>query len=632
MKEFYKSTGLNKINFLLAYVFFALAFATACTQPPEANLQITSCVDQDGERLTGIAEVRINGIVHQVNCSGVHTIIYQITGEQVPLRFSEGTMPGYTLISPRETVPIGLNGLDVELAFRSTEKMAHIVINTCMQTDSRRVEEQLQFIVDGKTYIINCPDGKRIFVDRETAETENGVPYAVIGDGFIYRGEKNIVFQENQNEYFLTLLLEPTANLSIVNVPVSSSLSLQMRGESNVQVFDNQQLIENLPVGLYEFQITAAGYENMQGQIQLNRGNNRIEFAAAEIIQTGTLTVGLQPSSANAVIRSSQNTDRWDITDSKRDIALTLGEYTWSAAAEGYEPQSGRFRITEGQNNLNINLYPFRVTGELVISVTPLNANVTLTNITTNDVISASADELLEIAPGEYSYSVELPGFVARRGAIEVYAGRTASITARLNEVSILSFIDEMELVSGVREASQLIRSKPSESPALSPENRVRYHNELYRLSVILYEAGDIMDAVEVFEYLVSEDNANFQARLALGNHFVRNASNQTELEQAREYIRPMFGSMRFNYPPSDRLRVELTARYFYALSYYEEIALTRDQDRRGVIARQAISQLRDSHARFMDAPALSSELQNYMNDTANLIQVIEADILFGIN
>lgn len=89
---------------------------------------------------------------------------------------------------------------------------------------------------------------------------------------------------------------------------------------------------------------------------------------------------------------------------------------------------------------------------------------------------------------------------------------------------------------------------------------------------------------------------------------------------------------MRFNYPPSDRLRVELTARYFYALSYYEEIALTRDQDRRGVIARQAISQLRDSHARFMDAPALSSELQNYMNDTANLIQVIEADILFGIN
>ncbi|WP_124245501.1 carboxypeptidase-like regulatory domain-containing protein [Cyclonatronum proteinivorum] len=621
------TAGLKII--LVMYLSLSLS---SCSQKTEANLTIISCIDQDGEILTGTAEVRINGVLHEIDCSAVNTISYKIAGDRIPLQFSGGEMPGYVLISPSETLPIGESGLEVELGFRSTANMIEIVINTCLDDNELPVDDVLKFTVDDKTYNINCPDGKRIFVEKDQSESDRGIEYAVAGEGFRYSGDGSISFREDQKQYYLTLMVESVANLSINNAPDAYTVALKNENENRTLFFEGQDYFEGLPTGRYLLEIEAEGFETLSETIELVRGDNAITFVSAPVIATGIINFDIIPETANVSVTSIATGEEFPVQSNDQSLALPVGDYSWTADADDYKSESGQIELRRGESNLNITLQPIEVMGELVVAVRPANANISVRNTSNNQIIQPGTNELLQLTPGVYEYDIELAGFNSRTGTVEIRPGSASSITATLSEVSILSFIDDMQQARSITDASRLLRSKPAQAPGLSAENRLRYHNELYRLAVILYEGGDIRDAVNVFEYLVSEDNANFQARLALGNHLVRSASNLNELTEAREFIRPMFGSMRFNYPPNDRQRVELTARYFYALSYYEQIRLTTDTDRMGVVARQAISQLRDVHARFSEVDNLSSDLQNYKNDTLNLIQVVEADILFGIN
>lgn len=344
------------------------------------------------------------------------------------------------------------------------------------------------------------------------------------------------------------------------------------------------------------------------------------------------LVFQVQPASSEVTLVSIDNGQSFNFNASSGAAEVPPGNYDWTANADGYNSSSGSIDISAGRNVIVTVLEEELIMGRIMIDVQPENAIVNLEDQNSNDDYALDADESGNIPVGMYSYAILADGYETSTGTIEIKENERTSIAEVLNVSSLVDYIEELRNTNQVNQARQLVSIAPGDVPDLSPENKNTYYNELYRLATLIYNDGYISESVSLYEKIIDEYNRAYQARLSLANYYITNSDSERGFETARDILSPLFGSLRFNIPTSERAEVELMARYYYALSYYEQVYITSDRDQRSVISRQAISQLREAEARIEDAIArgqVSSEMEEYKAIASEYIAIIESDLIY---
>ena len=177
-----------------------------------------------------------------------------------------------------------------------------------------------------------------------------------------------------------------------------------------------------LDSGTYNYTVSAAGYHSQSGTFTVSGSKVTRSISLSADAATVTLTVANNAEIwVNGVMKG---TGRWS-------GALTSGTYIFEAKRSGHKTMTLSKHITSSQPQQNYTLpAPTPIIGSLIVSGTPINADVVLDGKT----VGQMPVKLNDILVGEHKLTVSKSGYQPYSVTVTVAEGKTATVNATLTK------------------------------------------------------------------------------------------------------------------------------------------------------------------------------------------------------
>ena len=223
--------------------------------------------------------------------------------------------------------------------------------------------------------------------------------------------------------------------------------------------------------GTYNYTVTAVGYHSKSGTFTV----------AGEKV---TKSISLTADVANVTLTAPNDADIW-INGEKKGRGswsgrLTAGAYIFEAKKEGYRTATLSKHITSAEPRQSYTLpAPTPIVGSLIISGTPINADVTLDG----KAVGQLPLKLNDILVGEHTVVVSKSGYETYTQSITIAEGKTATINATLKKqiTSTLKGVTPIEIDSSL--TAEQLRAKGEEF----------YQKKKYNAAVQYYHRAALM-------------------------------------------------------------------------------------------------------------------------------------------
>ena len=223
--------------------------------------------------------------------------------------------------------------------------------------------------------------------------------------------------------------------------------------------------------GTYNYTVTAVGYHSKSGTFTV----------AGEKV---TKSISLTADVANVTLTAPNDADIW-INGEKKGRGswsgrLTAGAYIFEAKKEGYRTATLSKHITSAEPRQSYTLpAPTPIVGSLIISGTPINADVTLDG----KAVGQLPLKLNDILVGEHTVVVSKSGYETYTQSITIAEGKTATINATLKKqiTSTLKGVTPIEIDSSL--TAEQLRAKGEEF----------YQKKNYNAAVQYYHRAALM-------------------------------------------------------------------------------------------------------------------------------------------
>ncbi len=221
--------------------------------------------------------------------------------------------------------------------------------------------------------------------------------------------------EENINVAFGKTLFNYTlSEVELAKVQISSSpqgakifINSLEKGETNKGLF--------LYPGVYLLKLSKSGYLDKEEKVTVST-NKQNNFTYNLEKNAGTLSISVTPNSATVLINKEKFT--------QKNIELAPGKYKIEISENGYYDQNETIEIELGKTiNKSFNLQP--KVGRLQFSVSPPEANVTLSK-NGNVIKSWQGLELLkDLQVGEYEITAKSNGYISQTTKIVINEEKT---------------------------------------------------------------------------------------------------------------------------------------------------------------------------------------------------------------
>ena len=231
--------------------------------------------------------------------------------------------------------------------------------------------------------------------------------------------EENINVAVGKTLFNYTLSEVDLAKVQISSSPQGAKIYINglEKGETNKGLF--------LYPGVYLLKLSKSGYLDKEEKITVG-SNKQNNFTYNLEKNAGTLNISVTPSSATILINKEKFT--------QKNIELAPGKYKIEISENGYYDQSETIEMELGKTiNKSFNLQP--KVGKLQFSVSPPEANVTLSK-NGNAVKSWQGLELLkDLQVGEYEITAKSNGYISQTTKIVINEEKTTveDITLKQN-------------------------------------------------------------------------------------------------------------------------------------------------------------------------------------------------------
>ena len=241
--------------------------------------------------------------------------------------------------------------------------------------------------------------------------------------------------------YELTFVITDQGDDPVSGAEVSIDTSTLVTGESG-------QAAVSLPVGEYSYTITAEGYEDKEGTVDLSSGK-KIYATLSEAESFYELAFDVTDESGEPVAGAEISVDGKSLaTDSTGEAAVTLssGEYNYTITADGYEKEEGSVKLDTARV-VNATLTAVEQVYDLSFEVTDQGGDpvsgAEISVDTASLVTGESGKASVSLSSGEYSYSVTADGYEEEEGQIELDGAETVSVSLTATETGIESSLSE---------------------------------------------------------------------------------------------------------------------------------------------------------------------------------------------
>ncbi len=266
--------------------------------------------------------------------------------------------------------------------------------------------------------------------------------------------------------------------------------------QSAVVIIDNQHYTLTdgamsivLDGGSYNYTVTAAGYHPQSGTFTVAGSKVTKDIRLVADAATVTLTA---PENAEIWVNGvMKGTNSWSGT-------LNSGTYIFEARKAGHKSATLSKHITSAQSVQSYTLpAPTPIFGSLIISGTPINADVTLDG----KAVGQLPLKLGDILVGEHTVVVSKSGYETYTQSVTVAEGRTATINATLKKqiTSQLKGVTPIEIDSSL--TAEQLRAKGEEF----------YGKKEYNSAVQYYHKAALMG------YAVAQNDLGYCYRKGLG-------------------------------------------------------------------------------------------------------------------
>ena len=199
--------------------------------------------------------------------------------------------------------------------------------------------------------------------------------------------------------------------------------------QSAVVIINNQHYTLNdgamsivLDSGSYSYTVTAAGYHPQSGTFSV--AGNKVTKNIRLVADAASVTLTAPDNAEIWVNGVMKGTGRWSGT-------LNSGTYIFEARKAGHKSATLSKHITSAEPRQSYTLpAPTPIVGSLIISGTPINADVTLDG----KAVGQLPLKLNDILVGEHTIVVSKSGYETYTQSVTVADGKTATINATLKK------------------------------------------------------------------------------------------------------------------------------------------------------------------------------------------------------
>ncbi|MBQ2424495.1 MAG: formylglycine-generating enzyme family protein, partial [Alistipes sp.] len=177
-----------------------------------------------------------------------------------------------------------------------------------------------------------------------------------------------------------------------------------------------------LDSGTYNYTVSAAGYHSQSGTFTV--AGSKVTKSVSLSADAATVTLTVANNAEIWVNGVMKGTGRWS-------GALTSGTYIFGAKRSGYKTMTLSKHITSSQPHQSYTLpAPTPIIGSLIVSGTPINADVVLDGKTVGQL----PVKLNDILVGEHKLTVSKSGYQPYSATVTVAEGKTATVNATLKK------------------------------------------------------------------------------------------------------------------------------------------------------------------------------------------------------
>lgn len=312
---------------------------------------------------------------------------------------------------------------------------------------------------------------------------------------------------------------------------------------------------------------------------------------------------------------------------------LPDGNYTWQATAPGYVTHRAEdvLELEEGEfSELEVGLTEKRT---VQINSDPEGAEVVLVGDTHGREYSGETPAQIEVKPDFYRWELNREGYERLwsgdydESDFDFVSGNQTNyqIERSLSSLDIQEIIEsadenfeEGDYNSALNEYQQI-----PEPASCSGSPGYQYRHAQNRIGwIYLHDSAnlDIDNAVENYENLLECDPYDYTGLLYMGKTQVQLGN----LSDAREYLNEILGPLQMQIPSDDRSFITSKARYWIAMSYYEEYQRADSHDDRIRIGPNAVSYFSDFLA---NANEDDPKLQSFISDAEDYVSQIRNDL-----
>ena len=287
--------------------------------------------------------------------------------------------------------------------------------------------------------IKSTPMGAKIFIDNaEKGETNKGIylypgRYAVklMLAGYVDE-QKTMEVKEGEDNIFTFTLTKNSGTFSLSVTPSDAEIKLN---DQTSRAGDSE-----LKPGSYTLEVTKNGYLPHSENFEMKRGE-KINRNVTLTKNSGTLSLTIAPSDATVLINKEDYTNR-------NSIELAPGKYKLEVNKRGYYDTSETVEITLGKKLTKEYTLRQKV-GKLQFTVTPLEAEITLTQNGQTKYNWSGMKQLKDIPVGDYDLTATASGYKTKKKNITIEENKTAIEEITLEKGSDIQEIGGMIFVQG---------------------------------------------------------------------------------------------------------------------------------------------------------------------------------------
>lgn len=236
------------------------------------------------------------------------------------------------------------------------------------------------------------------------------------------------VYSDRTLNYPLTSTAPTTGSIMFVSVPSNAGIFIDgadQGARTPIQIF-------NIPAGKHTFTLKLAGFNDTTGEVTVTGGGTVQAYATLSPLSptTGSLSFFSTPPGAVIFI---DGTDQGVRTPSTL-TGLTAGTHDVKLTLAGYLDWIGTVTVTAGQTAyLNPALTLLGTIGAFEISSIPAGARVFIDGVDTQKITPAT---ITNLASGEHTFRLALPGYSDASGKFMIEAGQTTPVSVTLNKTT----------------------------------------------------------------------------------------------------------------------------------------------------------------------------------------------------